>query len=338
MINLKPLTQWFEQAKRALPWRENPSPYAVLVSEIMLQQTQVAVVLPFFQKWMKMFPNIETLANACEESVLKCWEGLGYYSRARNLHLGAKDILTRFNGAIPQNYEELISIKGIGPYTAGAILSFAYKKKAAAVDGNVSRVISRLLAIDLIATSSKGQKAIYNATYHSLPETSPWIAMEGLIELGATICSKKPKCAQCPLKNQCKAHLSNTAESFPKLKPRPKSILLERQVWVIQSRHHILIERGKKGEVMEGLYFFPYSENSQSLFHEKQLFFQTTFPKFVHTFTRYRAELFPKYYFSDQMFKTTQYEWHPLKNLSSLPFCSGHRSIAKHLMNVSING
>src|ERR1700722_10190653 len=180
-FDIDSLKDWFVREKRDLPWRENPSPYAVWISEVMLQQTQASVVIPYFERWMARFPTVAVLAEASQGEVIKMWEGLGYYSRVRHLHQAAKDLMYRYAGDLPRTREGLEGIKGIGPYTRGAILSFAFHQKAAAVDGNVLRVLARYFAIE--EEIEKAKKSITELTESILPEEEPWIVMEGLIEL-----------------------------------------------------------------------------------------------------------------------------------------------------------
>jgi A/G-specific adenine glycosylase len=170
---LQSFTQWFKVNKRSFPWRENTSPYEVWVSEVMLQQTQASVVISYYLAWMKEFPNIDSLAQAPLEQVLKVWEGLGYYSRARRLHEAAKIISQQHGGILPKDENTLKTIPGIGPYTLGAIRSFAFHQKAAAVDGNVMRVLSRFLCIEEDISSLKVQKKIREYMYDLLPKNTP---------------------------------------------------------------------------------------------------------------------------------------------------------------------
>ena len=197
--DIEALKAWFLKEKRDLPWRENASPYWVWVSEVMLQQTQVSVVVPYFIRWMKKFPTISALAAAQCEDVIKTWEGLGYYSRARNLHKGAQTIVSNYNGKLPKTRNELLAIKGLGLYTANAILAFAFKKKAAPVDGNVRRVLARYDGVYESIDKTKVQKEIQSRAEKLLPERQSYLISEALIELGALICKKKTQLCPMPL-------------------------------------------------------------------------------------------------------------------------------------------
>lgn len=331
-LNLDNLVRWFESHKRDLPWRGTaksaPSPYAVWVSEVMLQQTQVKTVIPYFYKWMELFPTLTDLAHANEDRVIKAWEGLGYYSRARRLHLGAKVCVESFNGQFPSTPETIRSLPGIGPYTEGAILSFAYHQRAAAVDGNVIRVMSRLLGIEENVSLTTTKKILESATYLSLPESRPWVAMEALIELGALICSKKPQCPSCPLRNTCSAYASGKTDVIPNISKKAPPTRLKRHALIFESEGYLLLKKGEKGQVMEGLWEFPYFEESlpkeqwgMSLSHLKPL------TKVVHGFTRFHVELFAYKLKASQKKIIENYEWIEKEKLSEIPFSSGHRKL-----------
>jgi A/G-specific adenine glycosylase len=255
------LRSWFLSQKRDLPWRENPTPYAVWVSEVMLQQTQVSVVIPYFLRWMEKFPTIKSLAEAPIEEVIKEWEGLGYYTRVRNLHEGAHYVVKNHAGKLPSTAENLSKIKGLGAYTIGAILSFAFHQKAAAVDGNVLRVLSRYYSYHEDISKPKTVKKIREMAQLLLPDYEPWIISEALIELGATICARTPKCPECPLKNECKGYLEGNAHDLPVKSQKNPITSLFRGVTVIECEEQYLVVRGEKGKLMADLYQFPYFES-----------------------------------------------------------------------------
>lgn len=331
------LRDWFLNQRRALPWRITNTPYAVLVSEIMLQQTQVSVVIPYYLRWMEKFPTFEALAKASEEEVLKYWEGLGYYSRARNLKKAAQMIVTEWNGEISE--KNLNKIPGIGPYTEGAIRAFAFKQKAAAVDGNVMRVLSRYFALHEDICKFKGQKALRAIAETILPEHEPWVISEALIELGALICKKKPICSDCPLKSSCKAYLSNLTETLPIKSIKIASTKLYRVVTIFRYKGQFLIRQVPTGEVMAGLHEFPYFEtDGEKIDLEplkeriKETFSIHTipiqyYPKVHHGFTRYRAHLTPILLECQNISTPEGYFWAPLSQLKELPFSSGHKKI-----------
>lgn len=340
------LKNWFLSEKRDLPWRENPSAYAVWVSEVMLQQTQVSVVIPYFQNWMNHFPTIEALAKAPLEVVIKQWEGLGYYSRARNLHAGAKTVLEQFGGIFPDNPEDLTKIKGIGPYTVGAILSFAFHKKISAVDGNVQRVLSRLFLIEEDLCKNSTTKKIRGLAEDVLPDETPWIFNEALIELGALICTKKAKCSSCPLKSHCEAFKQGKVDLIPFKSKKTPTIALYRSVAALQCGERFLVKKGESGKVMQGLYEFPYFEtdekglSTEDLVKKLEETFQLkaravcSLKEVKHTFTKYKAELSPTHLIVDELKDLADYEWLNLKELMALPFSSGHRQILHSLHKV----
>ena len=251
-MNRERLIQWFYASRRKFNFRENLSPYRVWVSEVMLQQTRAAVVEEYFERWMQNFPTVKDLAHAPIDQVIKTWEGLGYYSRARNLHEGARQIEKDFCGSFPSDVESLLKIKGIGPYTAGAIASFAFQKKAAAVDGNVLRVIARH---DEIATSIEQaavKKQIHNRVLSLLPDKNPHYVMEALIELGATLCFVKPKCQLCPINASCQAFAHETQETLPIKSAKKPSISLFREVMIIECDGEFLIKKETNPKKVHG--------------------------------------------------------------------------------------
>jgi len=220
------LSEWFLQEQRVLPWRENPSPYRVWISEIMLQQTQVITVLPYFERFVGRFPTVESLAQAPESEVLLHWAGLGYYSRARNVHKAAQRIVTR--GSFPISRSEWLEVPGVGPYTAGAILSIAFNQVEPLLDGNVERVLARFRRIPREGDGLSAYKdRLWRASYRALrlaveaEAVEPRIFNQALMELGARICTpKKPLCLLCPLRSQCKANLHGDVLQFPSQKPK----------------------------------------------------------------------------------------------------------------------
>lgn len=333
------LIKWFNAHKRDLPWREELSPYRVWVSEVMLQQTQVAVVIPYFQRWMERFPTVQSLAEAHIDEVIKLWEGLGYYSRARNLHEGAKQLCSLHNGSLPDTPELLSKIKGIGPYTTGAILSFAFRKKAAAVDGNVIRVLSRYLAIEDDISKPSTVKALWGHAEALLPDQEPWNFNEGLIELGATVCTKNPQCQKCPIKSTCQGFSKGIAAQLPIKNKKTESIELFREVAVIECDGEILIRKCPKGEIMQDLYEFPFRElQGESYCEEKTsrwalevlgvpIKFSQRIPSVSHGFTKYRVKLYPSKYVTAKKVEVPGYQWVAESDLIKVPFNSGHRRI-----------
>ena len=333
------LDTWFAQVKRAFPWRESPTPYAVFVSEVMLQQTQASRVLHYFSRWMKLFPSLESLSQASEEEVMKAWEGLGYYRRARALHKAAQILVKEHRGILPQDKDVLLRIPGIGPYTAGAILSFAFHKRAPAIDANVERVIRRLCNISYSNPLSK--LSVQACVEDLLPQKNAWHTMEGLIELGALLCNKKPICTACPLSPYCHAILHN---NFEEPLPKAKVTQLYRDVACITAEESFLIIQRKGKEVMSGLYEFPYfdslpggrsGEEFLKLLRETytlHLSLGKKLAKVIHTFTHFRSHLHPWLLISTKKFAFEDGVWEPLEKLSSLPFSSGHKKIFSQII------
>ena len=337
------LKRWFLEHRRSLPWREEPTPYAVWVSEIMLQQTQVSVVIPYFERWMQRFPTIQALADAPLEAVLKAWEGLGYYSRARNLHAGARYVVEYHHGELPASAEYLQKIKGLGDYTVGAIQSFAFHQRAAAVDGNVLRVLARYFGLADDISKGTTQRKFREIALGLLPQKEPWIVSEALIELGATICTRNPKCVECPLRSSCQAYAKGIAETLPVKSAKVATKALYRLVAVVSCQGRLLVGRAAKGKIMADLFEFPYIEiESSTLGIEEQkrhlhvklqqemvlrAHWKRSLPEVKHSFTRYRALLMPHYYIAKEIKPVDGYEWLTVDELKEQPFSSGHRKI-----------
>lgn len=337
-LDIQRLKIWFNREKRDLPWRINTTPYAIWVSEVMLQQTQVSVVIPYFERWMQRFPTIEALSQASLDEVIKLWEGLGYYSRARSLHAGAQFVMSHFNGALPESESELSKIKGLGPYTVGAIRSFAFKKKAAAVDGNVLRVLARYFHLDDDIAKAKTVEKFRAIAYQLLPEEESWIVNEALIELGATLCTRNPTCTACPLKTSCLAFKKGSVQQLPVKSLKIKYEKLTRDLFIVIYSNSCLIRRGKTGEIMRDLHEFPYVETGQPLdeqlaklgiFNSKQL---AALPEVEHSFTRFRVRLMPQLVKVDEPQEISCYQWIPIEKLHLLAFSSGHKRVLQHFL------
>ncbi|GEL78160.1 A/G-specific adenine glycosylase [Tenuibacillus multivorans] len=210
------LLTWYQGNKRLLPWRENQDPYRIWVSEIMLQQTQVDTVIPYFNQFMERYPTIKELAEADEQNVLKSWEGLGYYSRARNLHTAVKEVVEKYDAQVPSDKKELKQLKGIGPYTLGAVLSIAFNHPEPAVDGNVMRVLSRILHIDEDIAKPKTKKLFEEVVKEIISYEDPSSFNQGLMELGALVCHpKNPECETCPVQQHCLAYEHGDQKDLP---------------------------------------------------------------------------------------------------------------------------
>lgn len=255
----QPLLAWYDAGRRILPWREEPTPYHVWLSEIMLQQTRVEAVKPYYDRFLQHLPDIESLAAVEEEHLLKLWEGLGYYNRARNLKKAAVQIVSEYGGVMPEKYEQLIKLPGIGSYTAGAIASIAFHKAVPAVDGNVLRVLARLRMDDRDILESRVRQSIEEELRSVIPADRPGDFNQALMELGATVCipNGNPKCEECPWINLCQARTEDRIPEYPKKAPKKPRKIEEKTVLVILDEHYVALHRrGNKG-LLAGMYEFP---------------------------------------------------------------------------------
>ncbi len=254
----KQLLDWFAQNQRPLPWRKHYKPYDVWVSEIMLQQTQMDTALPYYARWMKRFPDIATLAKADEKTVLKHWEGLGYYSRARNIHKSAQYLMEKHDGRFPESFDEILSIKGVGRYTAGAIASIAFNQEKPIVDGNVLRVLSRVFAISDPIDVIKNREKFWPLQEKLIPKGQARHFNQALMELGALVCTKQnPLCHQCPIKRSCKAFEKNMAEAYPVKAHKKKMVKVSATALVLTCDGRYFIRLRPVGKIMGGLWEFP---------------------------------------------------------------------------------
>lgn len=252
------LVEWFQREKRDLPWRHTKDPYKIWISEVMLQQTRVDTVIPYYQRFIDKYPTIESLADADEEELLKMWEGLGYYSRARNLHAGVKEVVQKYGGTVPDNRSDLQKIKGVGPYTAGAILSIAYNLPEHAVDGNVMRVLSRVLHIDKDISLSKTRKIFEKAVKELIHPEYPGDFNQALMDLGAMICTPtSPKCLLCPVRDYCLGFMRGDADRLPIKTKKTKSRNEYYDVYIAVQDGKILIERRPSEGLLANMWQFP---------------------------------------------------------------------------------
>lgn len=255
---VSPLLDWYEKNHRNLPWREGNDPYRIWVSEIMLQQTRVEAVKDYYSRFLQAFPTVYHLAQATEDSLMKLWEGLGYYSRAKNLQKAAKIIVERYDGKFPGVYEDILSLPGVGEYTAGAIASIAFNLPYAAVDGNVLRVLSRLSADDAFIDDPKTKKRAFEALTAVYPVKAGDFT-QSIMELGATVCvpNGAPHCNRCPLAHLCISHKKGEEQLRPFKKPKKERTKADITVFLLRAGNLYAIEKREEKGVLFGLYQFP---------------------------------------------------------------------------------
>jgi len=260
----KTFVTWYEQNKRALPWREINGPYPIWISEIILQQTRVNQGISYYYKFIKKFPDIYTLANAPIEEVLKIWQGLGYYSRARNMHYAAQQVINHYQGKFPANFQELLKLKGIGEYTAAAIASIAFNIPEPALDGNVYRVLSRLYGIAESPQKANGKKIFKQKAFELIKNQPPGIFNQALMEFGALQCiPKNPDCHQCVLQKSCFAFQNKLVTELPLKRTKISQRIRYINYLYIQYQNKIFIEQRKKNDIWKLLYQLPMIETNE---------------------------------------------------------------------------
>ena len=303
------LMKWYDENKRCLPWRETTDSYLIWVSEVILQQTRVAQGLNYYLQFIDKFPTVDVLAQSLEIDVLKAWQGLGYYSRARNLHEGAKTVVSLFNGQLPETHKEILSIKGIGEYTAAAILSIAYNKNYAVVDGNVFRVLSRLFAIETPIDSSEGKKIFSTLAQELLDISHPGKYNQAIMEFGALHCTPtQPLCCSCPLQHLCMAKQLNMQTEFPvkskKIKVRNRYF----HYFQIEYNGFTFINKRIGDDIWRNMYDFPLIETKdeanlsdlmdteffKTLFADSDITFHINPKQFKHILTH--QHIYAKFY------------------------------------------
>ena len=262
------LISWFEKEFRDLPWRQTSDPYKIWISEIMLQQTQVKKVIPYYERFIDALPSVDDLAVADLDQVLKLWEGLGYYARARNIHKAARIIVEQFAGSFPSEYKDVINLPGIGDYTAAAILSIAFGTDMPVIDGNVNRVLSRLFTVPSAPKSTKGKQIIQQKANLLFAHERPGIYNEAMMELGAVVCSPhSPKCGFCPVNRFCRAYASSTQEKFPVKAAKKKRPHKNIAIGIVWKNDLFLIDQRHTDGMLGGLWEFPggHVEDGESL-------------------------------------------------------------------------
>ena len=284
-----------------LPWQNTQDPYAIWVSEIMLQQTQVAAVIAYYARFMARFPNIATLAQASQEEVLQHWSGLGYYSRARNLHNAAQTIMDEFDGQFPEDFEKIQTLSGIGRSTAAAIASFAFQQNQTILDGNVKRVLARHFLIEGWTGSPKIEKALWALAETLVPDQEMIAYTQGLMDLGATICTRnKPKCELCPLNVHCMALAKNQTKALPTPKPRKAIPQKQTTMLLLLNGNEVMLEKRPPNGIWGGLWSLPEismqeipSEVAMQRFG-LEVESDEPLPSILHTFTHFKLEILPQ--------------------------------------------
>lgn len=291
------LLRWFDQhGRKDLPWQQAVTPYRVWVSEIMLQQTQVATVIPYYNRFMARFPSIDLLAEASQDEVLHLWTGLGYYARARNLHQSAQTVMTDFNGELPGTQEELESLPGIGRSTAGAIISICTNRRAAILDGNVKRVLARVFAIDGWPGKSETLKALWQKAEDLTPNERVADYTQAIMDLGAMVCTRSsPNCKDCPFADTCIARMDNRIKELPSSKPKKTIPIRTARMLVLLKGESILLEQRPAKGLWGGLWSFPEAEDINGFLEDHQLTLnhQETLAGFRHTFTHFHLDITP---------------------------------------------
>lgn len=300
------LLEWFHAEKRPLPWRLTYNPYHVWLSEVMLQQTQMERGVGYFLKWIERFPSIKDIAEAEEQEILKMWEGLGYYARARNLHKAAKEICEQYNGEIPCDHKALLSLPGIGPYTAAAIASIACAIDIPVVDANVARIYARLFDIDGSLKEKAVQSRIDIIAGELLPQGKARYWNQSLMDLGGMVCQpRSPKCPLCPVQESCVAFSRGTVELRPVKPPKAQPIRIYRKSFVVIYNGKVLVRKVEDGKLWKGLYELPYADGAMgedlsslqladSLGLEPNLLKDVEIEQLVtvkHSYTKYRVEV-----------------------------------------------
>jgi len=283
----KILLEWYKLNQRARPWRESRDPYLIWISEVILQQTRVGQGLKYYLRFIERFPAIEDLARSEEKEVLKAWQGLGYYSRARNLHAAAKDIFFNQNGVFPKTYDEMVRLKGIGPYTAAAIASIAFDQPYPVVDGNVLRFLSRYFGIKVPVNKFQGKKMIHNKAFSLIDQNQPGTFNQAIMEFGALQCRPgRPDCKSCPLKTSCYANINDEVDLLPVTSKAKRQRIRHFYYLVITGKdekgaRQICLKKREGKDVWKNLYDFPLIETERKI-PEKTLFYSSEWKKLIH--------------------------------------------------------
>jgi len=354
------IKRWYGRHARVLPWRETHDPYAIWISEIMLQQTTVSAVIPYYQRFTQRFPSVRELAAADPDDVLQLWEGLGYYSRARNIHKTALILHQRYQDRFPQNVKELMALPGIGRYTAGAIASFAFDQRAPIVEANTRRLYSRLLGCLQDLSAKSAQQLLWEFAEMILPHKSPGQFNQALMELGSQICTPiKPACPSCPVKSCCQAFREEKQHLIPKPKARPGVTVLTEACIAIRKSGRYLLRKRQPEERWSGLWDFPRFSFPQGFENHNRVVLPNRLiqilsqefnlqtgiqihdwqflTEFQHSITRYKINLFcyRAEYKAGKLHKNAGLRWFSKTELANTAMSAPGRKIANRLTNAS---
>jgi A/G-specific adenine glycosylase len=350
------LFAWFAEHQRDLPWRKLYDPYHVWISEIMLQQTQMERGVEYFKRWLEQFPDPRSIVETLEREVLKAWEGLGYYSRVRNIRKAAAIMAEQHGGQVPRTYEQLLALPGIGPYTAAAIMAIAYNQPYPVIDANVERLFARLLDNARPVKEKFFQQELHGVLQELLADASPRDLSQALMELGALVCTpRNPDCANCPVQGECRAYRAGTVAQRPVARPRPEKIEIIMACAIVEHEGRMFIQQRREDDVWGGLWEFPGGRLKEGESPEqaasRELIEETEiravklrpFTTVVHHYTRYRVTLHS--YFCQalgqprpKLHAASQYRWVDFEELAHYPFPSGHRQLIARMRAMDPEG
>ena len=339
---------WFaHNGRKDLPWQKNPTPYRVWVSEIMLQQTQVATVVPYFQRFMDSFPDIQTLAVANIDQVLHHWTGLGYYARARNLHKAANIIVAEDNGELPAEVEQLCELPGIGRSTAGAIVAIAHNKQASILDGNVKRVLTRAFGVEGWPEQTPVKTQLWQLADTLTPELQVADYTQAMMDLGATLCTRSnPRCNDCPLENSCIAYQSNSIDLYPGKKAKKSLPVKQVAMFMLQNKHNeVLLQKRPPTGIWGSLWSFPetekFSVQPELLDTSLEVESSSMWPEVRHTFSHYHLDITPVHEIittrKNTVMDSDRWLWYPLNKPLEVGLAAPVKKLLNQLAQQSIH-
>jgi A/G-specific adenine glycosylase len=322
------LLKWYKENGRELPWRKTRDPYIIWLSEIILQQTRIEQGLPYFEKFVSKYSKVEDLANASEDEVLRLWQGLGYYSRARNLHFTAKEVVSKYKGEFPSEFNELKKLKGIGDYTASLIASVCFGVPEAVVDGNVFRVLSRLYGIETPINTTKAKKEFKELANQIIDKESPGDFNQAIMDFGAMVCRPaNPDCNSCALKSACTAQKNSLQNELPKKLPKQKSKERFFHYFVIEKNEKVLISKRINDDIWKNLFEFPMTETKNSKYIYSEMVYEVKH-KLTHqnlNIRFYKTDLIPD--------KSDDFKWVKVTDLEKYAFPKPIVSYIKRFLN-----